>query len=58
MPLPRTPTERQKAVRELRERRAARGMADPLNRLSAHIAKQIENGAPVFINQPVANKES
>ena len=32
--------------------------ADPLNSLSAHIAKQIENGAPVFINQPVANKES
>ena len=58
MPLPRTPTERQTAVRELRERRAARGMADPLNRLSAHIAKQIENGAPVFINQPDANKES
>ena len=44
---------RQKQIAELQARRAARGMADPLNRLSAHISAAIANGAA-----PIENKES
>lgn len=39
-----TDQDRQKAIEAIRARRAARGMADPLNRLTAHIAKAIAEG--------------
>lgn len=46
-----TEEEREQAIRALQERRAARGMDDPLNRLSVHIRRAIAAGAPVYTNQ-------
>lgn len=37
-------TDREKAIRELQARRAARGMSDPLNRLTRYIETAIANG--------------
>ncbi len=39
------PAERAKAIAALQARRAARGASDPLARLSAAIARAIEDGA-------------
>jgi hypothetical protein len=45
--------QRQAAIQALQARRKARGLADPLNRLTAHIDRAIALGA-----EPVTNKES
>lgn len=42
-----TDSERQQAVAELRARRAARGLADPLNRLRAITAQAVAAGAEI-----------
>ena len=44
--------EKEKRIAEIIARRKARGMADPLNRLSAYIAKAIASGEEVAINIP------
>lgn len=43
--------ERARAVAAIEARRAARGLADPLNRLSAYIARAVANGEEVAIEQ-------
>jgi len=40
-------------IAAIQARRKERGSSDPLNRLSAHMAKAIAAGAPVYVNQPV-----
>ncbi len=45
-------TEREKAIRELQERRAARGDSDPLNRLRLIIAEKTANG-----EKPITEKK-
>lgn len=47
LPLPLNSPERAKAVAELRARRAARGLDDPLNRLRAIMAEGVANGAEI-----------
>lgn len=46
-----TEDERNKAVGELRARRVARGLADPLNRLREIVNRAIENGSQVAIER-------
>lgn len=48
-----TDAQRNAAILALQARRKARGLADPLNRLTAHIEQAIALGA-----QPVTNRES
>lgn len=45
-------SEREKRIKEMRARRAERGTADPLNRLSAHIERSIADGNPVIHEIP------
>lgn len=49
-----TDSEIEKRVAAIRAARAARGMNDPLNRLSLHINRAIANGAEVITNQEEA----
>lgn len=44
------------AVAQLRARRAARGMSDPLNRLRAITAAAVAAGAPVVVNIPAVER--
>jgi hypothetical protein len=46
-------TEKERAARvaALQARRAARGIADPLNRLRAVVAQSVAAGAPVAVEQ-------
>ncbi len=52
-----TDTDKQARIAALQARRAARGMADPLNRLRAITAQAVANGAPVFVNIPASKGE-
>lgn len=48
-------TERQRRIDAIRARRAARGDADPLNRLSFHLQRMKGDGAPAYVNMPAAD---
>lgn len=47
-----TAEQKEAEIARIQANRAARGASDPLNRLTAHINRAIEQGAPVITEQP------